>query len=327
MSTTIMAKSGRAARREMARLRAARLAGPQLLPDHLKEWLSGYRPVDDNIDWQAVGPFVTDTLRRSNIRGDRSVRVHATDLTYFAAWSLGHGLTLGPAVLTRANVDEYCRVGMGGRIKDRRARLRGLADSINPHQAPVKTLRVPRDPLKPPYTPGEMATIRRVIYVQTETLTRQLCVCVGLGAGAGLDSADLRELRTQHVTDLGDDGIFVRVPGRNPRTVWVLREYETVVRDGLTGLPPGHLLLGKNPGRRNITTPIYERAVLVGSVPHLEQSRLRTTWLATQLQRPVSFASLCAAAGLKSTRTLFDILPFIEQLHPAEGPVVGGDLR
>jgi hypothetical protein len=158
-----------------------------------------------------------------------------------------------------------------------------------------------------------MQALVRAIQVQpTEEMVRRLCLCVGLGAGAGIDSPDLKLLDTTCAADHGEDGICIQVPGPHAREVWVLRDYEYLVRRGLHGLRAGQPLIGRVKTRRNVAGAIFADAVLLGSLPKLEQSRLRTTWLATLMIRPVPLAVILTAAGLKSTRTLFDLLPHLD---------------
>jgi hypothetical protein len=187
--------------------------------------------------------------------------------------------------MNRRDVDEYARTGMPGSSdksrSDRRSRLRVICDHLNPEQAPSQGVVIPREAIKPPYTATEVQALLRAIQVQpTEEMVRRLCLCVGRGAGAGIDSPDLKLLETTCITDHGADGICVQVSGTHAREVWVLRSYEHLVRRGLQGLHPGQPLVGRVKSRRNVAGAIHAHAVLLGSLPKLEQSRLRTTWLA-----------------------------------------------
>lgn len=303
----------------------------QLPPDFL-DYLGGtYRPsAAVHTTWRAVEPLVRESLARSAVRGTESLKKHVTHLANFWTWALHQGLPLNvDASLTRKHVDDYARIGMTTSTAksraDRRSRLRALADAVHPEQAPGKGVTLPRQTMKPPYTPTEMSTIRRVVQVQpTIEKRRQLCLCVGLGAGAGIDSADLRQLSGDHVRDCGELGITVIVPGsqtREPRQVTVLREYEALVRVGTAGTEPSALLLGRKADRRNVAGAVFERASIVGDVPHLEQSRLRSTWLTTLMMRPVPLAVILHAAGLRSARTILELLPY------ADVPVDHGVLR
>ena len=237
------------AKRQRARLLARRAAGPAPLPAEFTDWLrTSYRPQDSSLRalWPTpLLPFTEQTLLLSQIRGEEALRKHVTHLALYSAWRHQRGLTLNPrAAMNRRDVDEYTRTGMPGSSEksrsDRRSRLRTICDHLNPEQAPHASVSIPREAIKPPYKAGEMQALIRAIQVQpTEELTRRLCLCVGLGAGAGIDSPDLKLLDTICTTDHGDDGIRIQVPGPHAREVWVLRDYEHLVRRGLQGLRPG----------------------------------------------------------------------------------------
>lgn len=318
-------------RRLRAQRAAERAAGPAPLPAEFTTWLSTtYRPQDDALRRLWPAPLLTfceQTLLLSQIRGEEALRKHVTHLTQYGAWRHQRGLSLDPrTAMNRGDVDEYARTGMPGSSEksrsDRRSRLRVLSDHLNPEQAPHKGVVIPREAIKPPYTAAEMQALIRAIQVQpTEELVRRLCLCVGLGAGAGIDSPDLKLLDTTCVTDQGDDGIRIQVPGPHAREVWGLRDYEHLVRRGLQGLRDGQPLVGRVKTRRNVAAAVYADAVLLGSLPKLEQSRLRTTWLATLMTRPVPLAVILTAAGLKSTRTLFDLLPHLDTSTATAGAV------
>lgn len=308
-------------KRQRAQLLAAREAGPGPLPQDFVDYLHhGYRPVDPAARalWPApLLAFCERTLQLSEIRGPEALRKYVTHLVQYATWRHQRGLTLDPrAAMTRPQVDEYTRTGMPDCSQqshtDRRSRLRAVCDHLNPDQAPNQGVVIPREAIKPPYTTAQLQALTRAIQVQpTEEMVRRLCICVGLGVGAGIDSPDLKLLDSSHITDRGEDGISVRVPGKHHREVWVLREHEHLVRRGLRGLPEGQLLIGRNKDRHNVAAAVYAEATLLGSLPKLEQSRLRTTWLATLMSRPVPLGVILTAAGLKSTRTLFDLLPHL----------------
>ncbi|MGY1821616.1 hypothetical protein [Geodermatophilus sp. SYSU D00079] len=71
------------------------------------------------------------------------------------------------------------------------------------------------------------------------------------------------------------------------------------------------LLLGRKPGRSNVSTVAFENAVTAdGSEIAIEVARLRTTWLTALLAVPVPLAVLLQAAGLRSARPLVDLLPY-----------------
>jgi len=135
-------------------------------------------------------------------------------------------------------------------------------------------------------------------------------------SGAGVTVAGIRVPRSEAYQFGGiqtaADGITIEVPEPNPRSVTVLREFEDLVRIGLGDLKPHALLLGRKEDRRNLAARAIGDAVVLGDVPHIEQSRLRATWLARLMAAPVPLAVLLSAAGLRSARTLVDLLPHLE---------------
>lgn len=169
--------------------------------------------------------------------------------------------------------------------------------------------------MKAPYTTEEEAAITRYAFRQRHGATRrQLCIAVGLCGGAGGDSVDLRHARRHHI-EVTPDGIIVNFPGPRSRRVVVRRSYEALVFAGIEGLTPGQLLIGTTVGRKNIVARIVEQAELHGA-PHIEASRLRTTWLAWLMTRPVPLNVILDGAGLATARTLGDLLAYLPAGNP-----------
>lgn len=319
------ARLAAAAVRAEAAQRAASF--PDAMRSYIREQYQPKPPVDE--DWHLLKDAVEKTLEASAVRGEDSMRKHVTHLAYFFAWAHSVELPLGPESLTRPHVGRYDRESLAsaGRStrQTRRSRLLQMADQIHPEQAPVKGPALEHRVVAAPYRLAEMAVIRRVAMVQpTPELTRQMCLLVGLGAGAGIDSSDLKRLYRTDIVDHGPEiGIEVHVTNlrrskdntrhERRRTVWVLREYEDLVRAGIQGLKPNQLLLGKDAERANVAASVYARAALHGDVPELAQSRLRSTWLATHLQRTTPLNLLLRAAGLTTARTLVELLQHLPQ--------------
>jgi hypothetical protein len=62
-------------------------------------------------------------------------------------------------------------------------------------------------------------------------------------------------------------------------------------------------LIGFDTACHNVTSRVFDRVTWVDGLPKLDQNRLRTTWIAWLMQRPLPLSVICTAAGLKSTRT------------------------
>lgn len=328
--------SARQVRLAAAAFRAEAAQRKASFPDEMRSYIrEQYRPLSPvDKKWHLLKAAVEATLEASAVRGDDSMRKHVTHLTYFFAWARGVDLPLGPESLTRPNVARYEREALVSASRStrqgRRSKLQQMADQIHPDQAPVKGPPMEHRVVAPPYRLAEMAVIRRVARVQpTPELTRQVSLLVGLGAGAGIDSTDLKRLHGRDVKDHGPEiGIEVHVTNlrrskdntlhERSRTVWVLREYEDLVRAGLQGVKPNQLLLGRDAERANVAGSVYARAALHGDVPELAQGRLRSTWLAIQLQRATPLNLLLRAAGLTTARTLVELIEHLPQPDDAK---------
>lgn len=89
------------------------------------------------------------------------------------------------------------------------------------------------------------------------------------------------------------------------------KHFEVLLRSALAGRTPGELLLGQKQDRRNTAARAIERAAL-HNVPHIEPARLRATWLADVMTDPIPLALILQAAGLRSARTLSELLPHLD---------------
>ncbi len=314
-----MAKPSRAAaKRAAAAARAAKHAPPQL-PAELVAHLDGYAP--DMIEpstWSAIRSTHRDIMMRCGLKGAESFKKRSRELAHYLADRHEQGLSIAVAdAMTYVAIDDHyarrCGHLKNSSRNDRRSRLRKLAEAVNPGlDTPPRAVTLGHQSIKPPYNADEEAAITRVALRQRNQRSRRaMCISVGLCAGAGCDSVDLRDMRGRHVHDFGPAGILVDIPGKRPRSVMVRREYEELVRVGMEGIGPDDLVIGKVPTRRGLVGKIVESAEILGDVPHIEAARLRATWLAWLMCRPVPLNVLLDAAGLISARTLIDLLPHL----------------
>lgn len=330
---TIRRKSAAAARRLRQESLAQAAAGPDPLSEAQELALEKFVPrAISEQEWVAVRPLMHEILRRSGIRGTTAFKQHMSDVTLYLAWAYRQGCALQIAtVLDHKLIEEWARIEMSP-LDDttrntRRSRLRSLASNLNPGPtAPPRGTPISRAAVRPPYTDQEAAAIVRIATTQpSPRMRRQLCALVGLGLGAGLDSTDLRHLRAGHVQDRGDAGVWVNVTGTRTRLVVVRRQHEDLVRAGIEGLAPGDLVLGKVAERKAITSGVIFNSTVLGDAPHIEQTRLRSTWITHMMCAQVPLAVLMTAAGVGSARTFTDLLPFaasragIELMRDAPG--------
>lgn len=306
-----------ARRRTAARLEAAKAPTPHL-PEPLEQTLAQFQPrTVTPAEWVAIEPLLVELMRRGGVRGAASFKQHLSMVTMYLAFLLREGRAMTIAdTMQHAHIERWCNTVLECQVEDttsgtRRARLKALASATNPGEtAPPRGRPIAKKAIKPPYNTQEVGAIVRVARTQpSPRISQQLCAMVGLGLGADLDSTDLRHVRTTDVDDRGADGLWVTVKGDRPRTIAVRDAYAYLVREGLTGLRAGALLLGRDAARQNVTATIVSNAVALGSPPHIEQTRLRSTWLTHLMCAPVPLAVILTASGLISARSLVELLP------------------
>lgn len=304
-------------RRRIRQRRQPAPPAPDLQPD-IAEYVSGYTPRSiDDTRWAKVRPFVIDALARYEPTALESARQRLVALVSYADWAVDKGYDLTRAtLLDHELIDAFTDTADLAKTSatNYRSRLRGITNKVNPAGSGSSvSVTVAHRSVKPPYSETEQHALVRIARTQpNETTGRQMRASVGFGLGAGLDSVDVKRLYRRDVDDRGQEGIRIDVPGRRSRTVWVLRRYEDLVRTGLQDVRPGSLVVGKSEGRRNVCSAVYARAVILGDAPEFQQSRMRTTWLATLLRNRVPLPVIMRAAGLTSARTLTDLVPHID---------------
>jgi len=185
-------------------------------------------------------------------------------------------------------------------------------------------------PVAGPYGQSECAALVRLARHQPTASRRcELSLAVGLGLGAGLDGRDMRHVTRSGFTDIdlgyATLGLAVTVAdGERPRSVIIRSAYEPLVRESLRLHDIARRgrtapVIGRSATRRSITSPVMAHALtgLAGATVDIEVNRLRATWLVAAMCAPVPLASLVQAAGLRSARTLTDLLAHCADPDPA----------
>jgi hypothetical protein len=309
---------------EMRRLAAknSKRRQPEPVPADIESWWSDYAPrfVPDDT-WQAIRDDVLAIFEATEYRTLEFWKRRCSEVCAYLAWRHETGQPTSPdATMTFTAIDEYFVQGYTGTKESRnsvRSRVRKLAEQANPAINAIPQPVFTHNAVKPPYSPEEEARIcRAVLRYREGPLRPKLCLIVGLSCGAGLDSSDFRLLGYEHITDLGEKGIRVDVPGTKARTVWARAAYEDLVRAGLgDGSKKRGRVIGGRATDRNSVASIIDNAKFYGSVPHIEVGRMRSTWLVWAMHRNLPLPVILEAAGLKSARSLTDLIDHV----PATG--------
>jgi hypothetical protein len=116
------------------------------------------------------------------------------------------------------------------------------------------------------------------------------------------------------------------VRGRAPRVVPVASRYHDrlLASAGFAGtrLVTG----GRDPGRRNVTTPLIRSLAGGTGLPRLEGSRLRATWLAGCAGR-LGLATFMHAAGITCSQRLGDLIAALDPADEASAVALLGATR
>lgn len=229
---------------------------------------------------------------------------------------------LRPAELLEGGLVEAYLAGPVGASPDStratvRSALRRAVRRLAPASAPQV---ISYQPVQPPYTSFECASLVRLARNQpTATLRRELSAIVALGLGAGLSSAEQRGVTPESIVEGELDAtpaLFVKVGGATPRTVVVRATYEGLLREVLdlhrkAGRKPTDPLYGLSKTRHNVTSPVTQRAkTALTTGVDVDPARLRSTWLVAVMSAPVPLGALLRASGLRSARTLVDLLAY-----------------
>jgi integrase len=208
-----------------------------------------------------------------------------------------------------------------------RTNLRFIARQVVPALRPADAA-LPRERAKAPYTAAEIGGFLALADAQpTASRRMRAAALIALGAGAGLAGADLRSVRGTDVTRRCG-GVLVDVrSGPRPRAVPVLARYHGTVLES-AGWAGGRLLTGgREPARRNITTPLVSALAGGTGLPRLEVPRLRATWLA-DVAGLLGLATFMAAAGITCSQRLGDLLATLPAAGEAEAVrLLGGSSR
>jgi hypothetical protein len=224
-------------------------------------------------------------------------------------------------VLVPGLVDEYIAGPFAARSDGTRSTTRSTLRGVVRRAAPTHASpRLSAHSVQPPYSPYECASFVRLARNQpTLTTRRGVSAVVSLGLGAGLSAHEQRTVTPTHIMELeiapGVFGLFVRVEGANPRTVIVRSQYEQLLREALRfhfeqKRSATDLLYGESSSRKNVTANVRKHAkTAAGSGIDIDPARLRSTWLVACMSANVPLGALLQASGLRSARTLVDLLP------------------
>lgn len=329
---TLPKRTRKGSRAETKRLTAALLSAHSTaapaLPDHLEAVLATWQPRADLLEpglWPHVRDLVHEIMRRSQFRGEENFTKALRAVTRHLGWCFLHGYEMTiDSTLTVTAIDQHTREMLKTYADSSGSKMRSQLTSIAREislspDAPIKGQKIEHWSVKPPYVSADVRSILRRIELVADPRNRaRLQTAAALGLGAGLDTRDLFAMTRSHISDLGEDGICIDVPGPRPRRVWLRHEYETLLRSGIERLTRNEPILGRTLHKDSVRD-LYETIQPLGEGARVQQGRLRNTWIATLMTEPVSLWTILNAAGLAGARTLADIAQFIAPVQDERG--------
>jgi integrase len=246
------------------------------------------------------------------------------------AFASAAGLELVPGACLHPSVIERFILTAGRDLsaptrRTLRTNLRYAARRAGPPLGPAP-VPLPRERCKAPYSPAEIAGYLTLAAAQP-TAARQMKAAglICLGAGAGLAGADLRGVCGSDIT-CRSGGVIVQVRGRRPRTVPVLARYHDPLLASAAFAGARLVTGGRDPARRNVTTPLISALAGGTGLPRLDTSRLRATWLADCAGR-LGLATFMAAAGITCSQRLGDLIATLNPAGEAQAVALLGGTR
>jgi hypothetical protein len=314
------------------------VAAPASINPELAHLIAIFRPNGiDVTNWELVTDATRVLATAYCPENARWVRTQMGMLARFCVWVVLRparttpGQALRPGELLRTGlVEEYLSGPMSTRPSSTRgtvrSALRRSLRNLAPELAPAK---FPYASVQPPYSAQECAALVRLARNQpTPATCRNLSAMVGLGLGAGLGANEQRSVAPIHLRDVelsdGVTGLAVTVLGARARTVIVRADYEELLREALAlhfveGRKETDLLYGNSATRQSVAGTVTKSAkVAIGGTVDVSIARMRSTWLVALASAPVSLGALLNASGLRSARTLVDLLQYCPMPSEAE---------
>jgi integrase len=240
------------------------------------------------------------------------------------------GLELAPQVCLHPSVIERFILTAGRELsaptrRTLRTNLRYAARRAGPQLGPPP-VPLPRQRAKAPYSAAQTAAYLALADAQpTHGRRMRAAGLICLGAGAGLTGADLRQVRGSDIT-CRSGGVLAEVRGRRPRVVPVLSGYHELLLASADYAGTRLLTGGRDPGRRNVTTPLISSLAGGTGLPRLDTSRLRATWLADCAGR-LGLATFMHAAGITCSQQLGDLIATLDPASEAQAVALLGGTR
>lgn len=220
-----------------------------------------------------------------------------------AGWALRVGMPLETGHLLHPDTIERYAASIRCRgARNARTALRRVGESVNPQAFPPSPAPLGGAGVDLPYSDAEIAGYLALAATQPTLLRRmRLTAIICLSAGAGVTAPEMLPLQATDLQLLDTGALVVQIRGRYSRAIPVSPRFRDPLLTVVVWADGGRIFSSDS-----LTVIRNTTAQLVGGgdLPRVNLRRLRNTWLAAHL-RAIGFAELLAAAGLRSSETIF----------------------
>jgi hypothetical protein len=248
----------------------------------------------------------------------------------FVAWEYLHGTPLdAEAMFTPVQVEYYIEVGTKHLAPYTRSTRRGFLRRIGarvtknapwappPRAFPVKKLAVP-------YSRDEESVYFQIASQQStpyKTRIATVHLCLGLGAGLFADEfmavtgSSLRRIAGVNVLATG---------GQRARLIPISDRYFGPLQEIAVRHPHEPIIGVEGSNSKNRLNALLSKPEYPARVGRPVTTRLRTTWMQHVLSIPISLSEFAEIAGIRTTKSLTDLIPYIPLREPEQWfPLIG----
>lgn len=281
-----------------------------------------YRPRRDRAEqWNELRPLVLELARLSNPPSAKNASATMSALTAYVLWADEKGIPLKVENLAHYDVIDWFFAEKAF-VESTEMTYRSALDRMV--KTPRNGTKGRRRPVLPPYSEKDQAKLLRLpAHQPTRASALRVEAMLRAGLGVGARAIELRHLRPGDIQRAGDIVAVRLSDGTSERTVPALSAHAerlAELADEAQRLNLAYLVSGNgSPHQKNVISKLVSHINGSADAPRIVVSRLRTTWLVTQLQARTPIDVLLRVAGPITSARLEELTGYIDPYDLKEG--------
>jgi integrase len=267
--------------------------------------------------WKNVGPFVFEAVSRCSGKTAYSDSDLYQSVSRLAAWVRASSKApLTDAMFSPATIEAFIADGLptysaASRGNRRSILLRVSEEILGEKAARIRLVSLPSSNPSAPYTPAEVARLRRWADRSAAARRSQAQVLVALALGFGLSTREITELRRGDIAEDGDT-VVVHVTSGRDRLVKVAGEWGSRLLESVTDLGDEDWVFcpKRRGGGKNMITNFVAGDSRAGLKPNAQ--RMRATWIVDRLEAGAPAIQLMRDSGVQSMEALNRFARFVD---------------